>query len=143
MTDQDKKKFINKRHASRVYAMQALYQWHFTEQEPENISEDFIYDFPVSDSGADVPYFRELLRGTIEKREELDTLITTCITRKLSLLNPVELAILRLAIFELMFRKEVPGPVVINEAIELAKEYGAKDGYKFVNGVLNAAVNKL
>lgn len=143
MSDQEKKKRVNKRHASRIYAMQALYQWHFTQQNPADLTEDFIYDFPVSDSGADVPFFRQLLGGALEKQEELDALISQCMTRKLALLNPVELAILRLAVYELSCHKEVPAPVVMNEAIELAKEYGAKDGYKFVNGVLNAVIKKL
>ena len=71
------------------------------------------------------------------KKTEVDQAIAPNLDRPLDELDPVELAILRLSTYELMQRIDVPYRVVINEGIELAKVYGATDGHKFVNGVLD------
>lgn len=133
----------NRRHRARAYALQAIYQWQLTQDAPEQIAEHFIADHSEkqnADHRMDVDYFRNLVVGTLQNLDEIDTRMTPFLDRPLSQLNPVELAVLRLAIHELIAHPEVPNIVVMNEAIELAKEFGATDGYKFVNAVLNAMV---
>ena len=124
------------RHHSRVLAMQALFQWHFTQETPAQLLQEFLAEHATDEKT--IAYCRTLFLETIEAVEGIDKKLSQHIPRKLSSVNPIELAILRLAVNELDHHPEVPPKVVINEAIELAKTYGASDGYKFVNGVLDA-----
>ena len=130
-----------KRRKARSLAMQALYQWHMAGQSINEIEAQFRVDndFAAVDGG----YFRELLHGVPSLKTELDELLVPCLDRPLDELDPVELAILRLSTFELRNRVDVPYRVVINEGIELAKVYGATDGHKFVNGVLDKLAPQL
>ena len=86
---------------------------------------------------ADEVYFRKLLEGVTDKKDELDQQILIFIDRKLGELSPIEHAILRIASFELMFDLTIPYRVAINEGVELAKIYGGADGHKYINGVLD------
>lgn len=138
-----KKSISNKRHQARIYAMQALYQWHFTQEAAEPLWRDFIVDHALSEETVDLEFFKTILLGALTHHELLDQLIASKCNRKLTLLNPVELAVLRLATFEFLHCKEVPSAVVMNEAIELAKKFGAVEGYKYVNGVLNTLALEL
>ena len=141
MTSHTKK--TNKRHEARAYAVQALYQWQFAAQASQTLIEEFFIDHPMKPDVMDKAYFYTLVSGTLEHVTTIDALLVPYLDRSITLLNPVELAILRLGVFELAHQKEVPDAVVINEAIELAKEYGAEDGFKYVNGVLNNMLPKL
>ena len=85
----------------------------------------------------DKPYCRHLLRQTIENVEAVDFTMSGYLDRSLDELDPIEKAILRLAVYELQFQPDVPYKVVINEAIEVAKVFGAEDGHKYINGVLD------
>ena len=129
-----KGKTANRRRA-RSLAMQALYQWHMADQSINEIEAQFRVDNDFA--AVDGAYFHEILHGVPAQKTELDDLIRPCLDRALDELDPVELAILRLSAFELRTRVDVPYRVVINEGIELAKVYGATDGHKFVNGVLD------
>lgn len=131
---------INRRHQSRAYAMQALFQWHFTREAADTVFKDFMIEHIDRELSVDLDFCRTLFFGTVLHAEAIDARMIPHLDRTITLLNPVELSVLRLAIYELQFHPEVPPPVVINEAIELAKEYGSVEGYKFVNGVLNAIV---
>ena len=133
----------NKRRMSRIFAMQALYQWGFTTQDSETLVEDFLFEQNMQSDAVDLDYFQVLLSGTLDHIKSIDTLLTPHLDRQLTQLNPVELAVLRLGAFELAYRKEVPYAVAINEAIELTKMYGSADGHKFVNGVLNSLSSSL
>lgn len=128
----------NKRHQARAYAMQAIFQWHFSEEAIEILLQEFIRDHLREEKNIDLDYFRALVFGTLKHNETIDESMTPFLDRPISQLNPVELSVLRLAVFELTHRPEVPHAVVINEAIVLTKEFGSVEGYKFVNGVLNA-----
>lgn len=132
----------NKRHQSRVFAMQALFQWHFTHESPNILLQDFIAEHVIDEKSVDLHYCRLLFLNTVQNCVGIDAAMTPFLDRKISLLNPVELSVLRLAIYELQNHPEVPPKVVLNEAIELAKEFGSADGYKFVNAVLNAMLKK-
>ncbi len=126
---------IATRRVARSLAMQALYQWHMAGQSLNEIEAQFRVDNDFA--GVDGAYFHELLTGVARSKTELDQAIEPLLDRPLDELDPVELAILRLSTYELMQRLDVPYRVVINEGIELAKVYGATDGHKFVNGVLD------
>ncbi|MDP1574881.1 MAG: transcription antitermination factor NusB [Coxiellaceae bacterium] len=134
---------VNKRRQSRIFAMQALFQWHFTQEAPDILLQDFIVEHVTELKAVDLPFCRQLFLGAVNSVEKIDGALTPLLSRDITSLNPVELSILRLAVYELQNHPETPKKVVVNEAIELAKGYGAVDGYKFVNGVLNAALREL
>lgn len=132
---------IATRRAARSLAMQALYQWHMAGHSLNEIEAQFRVDNDFS--AVDGAYFREILHGVATNKTELDELIEPCLDRPLAELDPVELAILRLSTYELLKRVDVPYRVAINEGIELAKVFGATDGHKFVNGVLDKLAPRL
>lgn len=132
-----------KRHSkyySRVCAVQALYQWQHTEQNGAEIVAQFTADGSLQ--SADRKYFQKLVMGVIEQLPQLDQTLLPYLDRALTDLTPVELAILRLATYELLFCLELPFKVAINEALEIAKDFGADQSYKFVNAVLDALARK-
>lgn len=128
------------RHNARRYALQALYQWNFTQHDATQLIRQFFDDHPLEDT--DVDYFSRLVTETIRHCDDIDELMKSHLDRKISALNPVELAVMRLAICELNYCLEIPYKVVIDEALELAKEFGAQEGYKYVNAVLDAVAKK-
>lgn len=131
------KKFRPKeRRRARELAMQAIYQWQMTEESPLEIEVQFHQNNNMSK--VDVEYFAAILRGVTQNTENIDHLILSAANRTLKDLNPVELALLRVAVYEFLFEKDVPYKVVINEALEMAKKFGAIEGFKYVNGVLDA-----
>ncbi|QTF09518.1 transcription antitermination factor NusB [Brenneria izadpanahii] len=125
------------RRRARECAVQALYSWQLSKNDIADIELQFLSEQDVKD--VDITYFRELLAGVATQAEKLDQLMAPFLSRQLDELGQVERAILRLAIFELSKRDDVPYKVAINEAIELAKVFGAEDSHKFVNGVLDKA----
>jgi N utilization substance protein B len=88
---------------------------------------------------ADADYFRELLKGVTEGAAVIDAELGSLIDRPVGQLDPVERAVLMIGLYELAQRLDVPYRVVINEGVELAKRFGATDGHKFVNAVLDRA----
>ena len=141
MRDAAKKHFIRGRSWARRYAMQALYQWQMAGQDLGIISAQFLAD---QDMGkADVAYFQELLYQVVQRRDAIDETLKPFLDRSLEQVDPVERAILRIAGYELAQRPDVPYRVVINEAVEMAKKYGAEQGHRFINGVLDKAAQQL
>jgi N utilization substance protein B len=131
----------NQRHKARQLLVQALYQWQVAQAPIDEIITEFLID--NDDKKFDTEYFQEAMRGVSVNVHELDECLTPFTKRPLKDMDPVELAILRLAAFELIYKLEIPYRVVINEAIEQAKRYGATDGHKFVNGVLDKAAQQI
>ncbi|AGB81319.1 N utilization substance protein B [Serratia rubidaea] len=125
------------RRRARECAVQALYSWQLSKNDVADVELQFLTEQDVKD--VDVAYFRELLSGVAMNAGTLDALMTPYLSRQLEDLGQVEKAILRVALFELKMREDVPYKVAINEAIELAKVFGAEDSHKFVNGVLDKA----
>ena len=115
--------------------MQALYQWELTGQQAAEIQDHFLRDERAQP--LDEEYFRELVREVPERHEALREALQPALDRPIENVDPVERAVLLLAAYELLYRPEVPTRVVLNEAVELAKHFGAEHGYKFVNGVLD------
>ncbi|MFZ6047594.1 transcription antitermination factor NusB [Pseudomonas sp. CR3202] len=132
---------IAARRQARSLAMQALYSWHIAGQPLNEIEAQFRVDNDFS--SVDGAYFHEILHGVPRLKTEIDEAFLPCLDRALEEVDPVELAILRLSTYELMQRVDVPYRVVINEGIELAKVFGATDGHKFVNGVLDKLAPRL
>lgn len=132
---------IAKRRVARTLLMQAIYQWQIAKQNLNDIEAQFQVDNDFS--GVDGEYFSEGLRAIVHQVTELDEMFAEYLDRSVSELDPVELAILRLAAWEFSQRIDVPYRVVLNEGIELAKSFGATDSHKYVNGVLDKLANRL
>ncbi len=122
---------------ARRYAMQALYQRDLSGTALHDIRDQFLEseDF----SRADQDYFIELFNNVTKDIDIIDNNISANIDRPLPRLDPVERAILRIAVYELVYRPEIPYRVVINEAVQLARKFGAEQGHAFVNAVLDKA----
>jgi transcription antitermination protein NusB len=120
---------------ARKRALQALYQWQITGQSAEIIARQFFEEQDMSI--ADSEYFRELLLGVEREAPALDEALQPLLDRPLAHVDAIERAVLRLAAYELKNRLDVPYRVVLNEAIDLAKDFGAEGGHTYVNGVLD------
>ena len=131
----DKARFIKKRKHARDKALQALYQWQLSGEDLDWIRDHYIQEQGVA--SGDEEYFLELLYQVPPQVETLDARYRKYVTNFEDHLDPIETNILRIATYELENHLEIPYKVVINEAINLAKTYGADDSHKFVNGVLD------
>ncbi|WP_111413907.1 transcription antitermination factor NusB [Billgrantia lactosivorans] len=142
------------RRAARELAVQGLYQWHMTGKSATAIEAEFRSQQPDEDLEdhenwtkvmqiADLALFHELFHNVVRFREDLDASIKPLLDRRLEDLDPIELAILRLGTYELSRRLDVPYRAVINEGVELAKSFGATDGHKYVNGILDKLAARL
>lgn len=129
------------RSLARERAMQALYQWQMTGQDVADIEQQFLDEQDMKN--VDKKYFKELLHEVPKRIEEFDVLCGDLLSRPIEQVDPVERAILRIGLYELKQRLDIPYRVVINEAVELAKSFGAEQGHKFVNGTLDKASKSL
>lgn len=130
------------RRKARHYAMQALYQWQMAKAPLNVIETEFRTDNDMTH--VDIPYFHELLHGVPKNLGAVEAAFSDHLTeRATNELDPITLALLRLATYELMHRIDVPYKVVINESVALAKKFGATDSHKFINGVLDKVAGKL
>ena len=118
--------------------MQALYQWQMTGQNVHEVLKQFLTTQDVS--RADLDYFQELLTSIPGRVDKLDAALEPFMERRMEEVDPVERAILRVSAYELISRPDIPYKVVINEAIDLTKKFGADQAHRFVNGVLDQAV---
>lgn len=123
------------RSRARRTAMQGLYEWQVAGNDPLDVYHTYQTEHDLKK--VDEDYFKELMLGVPNKVQELDAAIKPHLTRPVKEIDPVELAILRLACYELMYRPDVPYRVVLNESVELAKTFGGEAGHKFVNGILD------
>ena len=141
MSREDARAFSGTRSVARKLALQALYRWQLN----DSPWQDLVQEFGEAEdmTRADADYFRTLVEGVWRGREELDARLATFTDRAPGLLDPVERAVLLIALYELTARPEVPYRVAINESVGLAKRFGATDGFKFVNAVLDRAARAL
>ena len=143
--------FMANRHLSRSVVLQTLFEWDANVEEaranalpPEDILTRNIGEFAPDTN--DTAFMQKLLRGVMEKQRDIDTVIEKAAPQwPVSRISRVDRNILRIGLFELLFadRKEVPAKVAINEAIELAKNFGSDSSSRFVNGVLGAVYKEL
>lgn len=129
------------RSVARKLAMQALYRWQLNEAPWQDLVQEFSAEEDMA--RADGEYFRELLAGIVGNRDGLDAELAAWMDREPRLLDPIEHAVLLIGAYELKSRIEVPYRVVISEGVSLARRFGATDGHKFVNAVLDRAARDL
>jgi len=125
------------RSVARKCAMQVLYQWQLTQQATDDLLGQYIGRDELA--GADVEYFSELVRECTARRDALDATIAEHADRPVAQLDLVEHAILLIGIYELSARLDVPYRVAINEAVQLSKRFGATDGHRYINALLDKA----
>jgi N utilization substance protein B len=129
------------RHRARALLVKALYQWQLAGHGYDELVGQ--YSTLAEFGRVDQDYFRELLERVLADAEALDRVIAAHAVRKLDQLDAVGRAVLLIGLTELKHRQEVPTKVAINEAVELAKKYGATASFKFVNAVLDKAAKEL
>jgi N utilization substance protein B len=135
------------RHLSRSIVLQSLFEWDLNDLEKKAVTEVLgrnVAEFAPNKT--DMPFMEKLLDGVISKQSELDMVIEKAAPDwPIDRISPVDRNILRLGLYELLFadRKEVPAKVAINEAIELAKQFGGENSSRFVNGVLGAVYKEI
>jgi N utilization substance protein B len=135
------------RHLSRSIVLQSLFEWDLNALEKKAVQE--VLDRNVAEfapNKTDLPFMEKLLDGVMAKQPELDLVIEKAAPEwPIDRISPVDRNILRLGLYELLFadRNEVPAKVAINEAIELAKQFGGENSSRFVNGVLGAVYKEI
>src|SRR3569623_751068 len=129
------------RSKARRLALQALYQWQMAGQNLGEIEKQFLTEQDIG--GADQAYFSEQLRNVPQQMTELDQHYRRFLDRSVEDLDPIELAILRIGVYELVQHPEVPYRVVLTEAVELAKTFGADQSYRYINGVMDKVAHEL
>ena len=129
------------RRKARHYGMQALYQWYMAGAALTDIEAEFRGDYDFSH--VDLEYFQALLHGVPGCVDELEETFAPLLDRGIDELDPIERTLLRMGVYELAHRIDVPYKVVINEAVALTKKFGATDGHKYINGVLDKAARQL
>jgi N utilization substance protein B len=123
------------RRKARRFALQGIYEWQMSGNPAWEIEARYRTENAMHK--VDLDYFHELLHGIPPISNELDDLLAPLLDREFQSLDPVELATLRIGAYELKARLDVPYRVVINEAVELAKVFGAAESHRYVNGVLD------
>jgi N utilization substance protein B len=142
MSDQNRNSGIDlsARSRARRRAAQAVYAWQVGGNPMRDVIEEFRHEQDMEI--ADLDYFEDLLRGVEKHCADLDAGLAPWLDRDMAQVDPIERAILRLAAYELCHRPDVPYRVVLNEAVEVAKRFGAEHGHTYVNGVLDKAARE-
>ena len=135
MTQITRKPQLGKRAWARRCAAQALYEWQVAGQAPQQITAQFLADEDLRK--ADPAYFQELMREIPRSTSAIDAALEPFLDRPLERVDPVERAILRIGGYELTQRPDIAYRIVLNEAVELAKTFGADQSHRYVNGVLD------
>lgn len=126
---------------ARRSIVQAYYQWIMTGRPIAEIINEFKIE-RAELKKADIEYFDHAMHGMAAYRIDIDETLEPLLDRPCYELDPVENAVLHLGAFELMYLQEIPCRVVINEAVELAKMFGAEESHKYINGVLDRVAHK-
>lgn len=126
---------------ARRFAVQGIYEWQMSKNPPHEIEARTLVDNAMHK--VDLNYYHELLTQVITHVDELDQILNETMDRDLTALDSVELATLRLGVYEMKYHLEIPYRVVLDEAIELVKHFGGADSHKYINGVLDRVAQKL
>jgi transcription antitermination protein NusB len=129
------------RSRARRRALQAVYAWQVGGSRMNAVIEQFRHEQDME--VADLEYFEDLLYGVERHVEAIDDSLKPYVDREVGQIDPIERAALRLAAYELKYRPDVPYRVIINEAIEVTKRFGADHGHSYVNGVLDKLASAL
>jgi len=125
---------------ARKCAVQALYQWQMTGESLSRIEMNFLEEERLK--GAQKNYFTEIFYGVPKQLNAIDEALAEFVDRPVEKIDPVERAVLRIAVYELINRLDTPYKVIINEGVNLAKCFGADGSHKYVNGVLDKVSQK-
>lgn len=128
------------RSRARRRATQAIYAWQIGGNTMAKVIDEFQHEQDMEI--ADIGYFEDLLRGVERHCADLDKSLAPFLDREIAQIDPIERAVLRIAAYELQHRPDVPYRVVINEAIEVTKRFGAEHGHTYINGVLDKAAKE-
>ena len=120
---------------ARRCAVQALYQWQMTAQQPPDIIKEFVADRELVN--VDMEYFEQLVREVPRHFDALKNDLDACLDREWTKLDPVERSVLLIGAYEMRHCLEMPFRVVINEGVELCKMFGTAEGHRYINGVLD------
>ncbi len=129
------------RKKARFLAVQALYGWQLSHNALADIEAHTLLEH--GEEEFDLGYFRVLLHEVPAHISEIEVALKPHLSRVIEELDPIELVVLRIATYELLKRPDVPYRVVINEALELVKTFGATESHRFVNGVLDKVARDL
>ncbi len=129
------------RSRSRRRALQAIYAWQIAGAGIEQVIGQFRHEQDME--VADLDYFEDLVRGVVAHVEAIDDALQPHLDRPVAQVDPIERAALRLAVYELKYRPDVPYRVILNEAVEVTKRFGADHGHTYVNGVLDKLAQEL
>ena len=140
--DGKKRTSVSARVRARRSVVQALYQWSMSGNDMRTVIREFELD-RTELNRADVDYFREILKGVEAQKDDIEAELQELLDRPLAELDTVEKSILCLGMYELKNQPEIPWRVVLNEAIELAKMFGAEQSHKYVNGILDKAARRI
>lgn len=132
---------LQARSRARRRALQALYAWQLSGSHMHAVIEQFRHEQDME--VADLEYFEDLLHGVEKNVDALDACLRPHLDREVAQVDPIERAVLRLAAYELKYCPDVPYRVVLNEAIEVTKRFGADHGHSYVNGVLDRLAAEL
>ena len=132
---------LQARSRARRRALQALYAWQLSGSHMHAVIEQFRHEQDME--VADLEYFEDLLHGVEKNVDALDACLRPHLDREVAQVDPIERAVLWLAAYELKYRPDVPYRVVLNEAIEVTKRFGADHGHSYVNGVLDRLAAEL
>ncbi len=128
---------MGNRRRARETAMQALYYIDFRNGEANHRLADFLESVPVAAKARD--YFDTILSGVLNVRPQLDTLIERFSNNwRINRMSRVDRNVLRIALYEMLCRDDVPVKVIINEAVEIGKKYGGEESGSFINGILDS-----
>lgn len=145
-------KSVRGRHGSRWLALQGLYAWQYSKESIVRIEADLLTgDLKFHPQGEaeqmkfsfEKEYLHELLTAITEQHDALEALLAPHLDRAFEEITPIEVAILWIGAYELKNRLEIPYKVILNEAILLAKQFGAQDSHKFINGVLDKTAREI
>jgi transcription antitermination protein NusB len=129
------------RKKSREVAMKILFQMSINKEEVETAIEGFVENMEENMNDVDLQYVRKTLTGVNENVEQIDKCIEKyLINWKMSRLSRINLAILRICTYEVLFEEDIPDKVSVNEAIELSKKYSEENSFTFINGVLDKII---
>ncbi|MHC8440855.1 MAG: transcription antitermination factor NusB [Candidatus Eutrophobiaceae bacterium] len=133
---------LHSRSKARMRAMQAIYQHHMNATAPE----DLLAEYGTSTGrvkNADKHYFKQIVLGTLQHRADLDDHLEPLLDRKLIELDAVERAILELGAYELLHEANTPWKTIINDAVDLAKQFGGEKSHSYINAVLDKLAQRV
>lgn len=129
------------KHHARTRALQALYQWELASEQASEVLKQFLDNQEMD--RVDIEHFQLLFNGISHDVDAIDAELVDALDRPLADLDPIERNVIRLAAYEMKHCPETPVRVLINEGLEINKRFGADQGHKYVNGVLDKVANKL